>query len=72
MAETCKRRRADRYVLLRVDHETPLTPDLVRMMLDKIPENVDIVEMRVGDIDALFGSRRVAIYYTTSMPWEDK
>lgn len=57
MTETRKRRRANRYVLLRVDHETPLTPD--------------IVEMRVGDIDALFASRRVAIYYTTSMPWED-
>ena len=67
-----KRRRADRYVTLRVDHETPLAPDLVRMMLDKIPENADIVEMRVGDIDALFASRHVDIFYTTSMPWEAK
>ena len=38
------------------------------MMLDKIPPHVDIVEMCVGYQNELLGSRRVAIYYTTSMP----
>ena len=68
MTDQHKLRRANAYALLKVDNETPLTPDIVRMMLDKIPPHVDIVEMCVGYPNVLLGSRRVAIYYTTSMP----
>lgn len=68
MTDQHKLRRANAYALLKVDNETPLTPDIVRMMLDKIPPHVDIVEMCVGYPNVLLGSRRVAIYYTTSTP----
>ena len=33
-----KPRRADRYTLLRVGDPNPLTPNIVRRMLDEIPD----------------------------------
>lgn len=72
MTDQRKLRRANAYALLKVDNEIPLTPDIVRTMLDKIPPHSDIVEMCVDYSNNLIGSRRVAIYYTTSMPWEDQ
>lgn len=68
MTDQRKLRRANAYALLKVDNETPLTPAIVRMMLDKIPPHADIVEMCVGYPNELFGSRYVAIYYTASTP----
>lgn len=69
MTEQRKHRRADRYTLLRIGDPQPLTPDVVRRMLDEIPENADIIEMSVSEERGLIDSRLVAIYYTTTMPW---
>ncbi len=61
MTDQRKLRRANAYALLKVDNETPLTPDTVRRMLDKIPPHANIVEMCVGYPNELLGSRRVAM-----------
>ena len=66
-----KPRRADRYTLLRIGDPQPLTPNIVRRMLDEIPDLSDIIEMSVSKERGLIDSRLVAIYYTTTMPWED-
>lgn len=72
MPEQHTRRRPIAYVTFTIADQTPLTPDVVRRMLNKIPGFSDIVEMSVSDIQEPIGVRRAAIYYTTSMPWEDQ
>nr|DAO25785.1 MAG TPA: hypothetical protein [Caudoviricetes sp.] len=62
-------RRAERYALLRICEPTPLTPEMVRKMLDMIPEYADIVKMAVEEESESVPKRRVAIYYTTTMSW---
>jgi hypothetical protein len=42
---------------------------MVRKMLDTIPEYADIVKMAVEEESGPVPKRRVAIYYTTTMPW---
>lgn len=71
MTEQLTRRRPIAYVTFTVADETPLTPDVVRRMLDEIPGYSDIVEMRITTDDGAIPTRRAAIYYTTSMPWKD-
>lgn len=63
-------RRAERYALLRICEPSLLTPEMVRKMLDTIPEYADIVEMAVEEESESVSERRVAIYYTTTMPWD--
>jgi hypothetical protein len=62
-------RRAEKYALLRICEPTPLTPEMVRKMLDTIPEYADIVKMTVEEESESVPKRRVAIYYTTTIPW---
>nr|DAQ59560.1 MAG TPA: hypothetical protein [Caudoviricetes sp.] len=62
-------RRAEKYALLRICESTPLTPEMVRKMLDTVPEYADIVKMSVEEESESVPKRRVAIYYTTTMPW---
>ena len=62
-------RRAERYALLRICEPTPLTPEMVRKMLDMVPEYADIVKMSVEEEPESVPKRRVAIYYTTTIPW---
>lgn len=62
-------RRAERYALLRICEPTPLTPEMIRKMLDTIPECADIVKMVVEEETEPVPKRRIAIYYTTTMPW---
>lgn len=71
MTDQHKLRRANAYALLKVDNETPLTPEMVRRMLDAIPSYADICEMRIDDEPGAIPKRRAAIYYTTTMPWEN-
>lgn len=63
-------RRAERYALLRICEPTPLTPETVRKMLDTIPEYADIVKIVVEEESESVPERRIAIYYTTTMPWD--
>ncbi len=70
MTEQRTHRRPTAYVTFTVADQTPLTPDVVRRMLDEIPGHSDIVEMSVSENDEPFATRRAAIYYTTSMPWK--
>lgn len=61
-------RRATNYALLRICEPSPLTPEMVRKMLDTIPEYADIVKMDVEEEPGTVPKRRIAIYYTTTMP----
>lgn len=64
--------RAERYALLRICEPAPLTPEMVRKMLDTIPKYADIVKMAVEEESGSIPKRRVAIYYTTTMPWNKR
>lgn len=39
-------------------------------MLDTIPEYADIVKIVVEEESESVPERRIAIYYTTTMPWD--
>lgn len=66
-------RKPDRYVTLSFTDDVPLLPATVKKMLDEIPTFSDIVEMSItADPGGPFPTRHVAIYYSTSMPWEAK
>ena len=55
---------------LSLTDDKPILPATVKTMLDKIPFYSDIVEMRVTTNAGPIPTRRVDIFYTTSMPWE--
>lgn len=65
-------RKPDHYAALVLTEDIPIQPDTVKHILDQMPAFSDIVEMRITTNDGPIPARRVAIYYTTSMPWEDK
>ena len=47
-------------------------PDTVKRILDQMPTFSDIVEIRITSNDGPIPTRRIAIYYTTQMPWEEQ
>ena len=57
---------------LSLTDDKPILPATVKTMLDKVPFYSDIVEMRVTTNAGPIPTRRVDIFYTTSMPWEAK
>lgn len=59
-----------RYVTFTLTDDKPILPEVIQRMLDKIPFYSDIVEMRIDEDDGPVPTRRVAIFYTTVMPWE--
>ena len=66
-------RKPDKYVTLGLTDDVPILPATVKKMLDEIPPLSDIVEMSIAaDPGGPFPTRHVAIYYSTSMPWEAK
>lgn len=65
-------RKPENVMTLSLTADKPILPESVKRMLDKMPFYSDIVEMRIISNDGPSPTRRVAIYYTTSMPWEDK
>ena len=56
------------YVTFTLTDDKPILPEIVQRMLDKIPFYSDIVEMRITTVDGPIPTRRVDIFYTTSMP----
>ncbi len=58
------------YVALTLTDDKPILPETVKHILDQMPTFSDIVEMRITENDGRIPTRRVAIYYTTVMPWE--
>jgi hypothetical protein len=64
-------REPDHYAAITLTEDMPILPDTVKKILDQMPAFSDIVEMRVTSNDGPIPTRNVAIYYTTSMPWED-
>ncbi len=65
-----RKRRATMYVTFTLTDDKPILPATVKEMLDKIPFYSDIVEMRITSNAWPIPTRRVDIFYTTSMPWE--
>lgn len=65
-------REPDMYVTFTLTDDKPILPETVQRMLDEIPAYADIVEMSITTSDGPVPTRRVAIYYTTVMPWEAK
>lgn len=63
-------RKPDNVMTLSLTDDKPILPATVKTMLDKIPFYSDLVEMRVTTNDGPIPTRRVDIFYTTSMPWE--
>lgn len=70
--DTAVKRKADMYVTFTLTDDKLLLPETVKRVLDEMPFYSDIVEMRVTSHDGPIPTRSVAIYYTTSMPWDDK
>ena len=64
------RRKPDKYAALTLTEDDPILPDTVKHILDQMPAFSDIVEMRITTNAGPIPTRRVAIYYTTQMPWE--
>lgn len=60
------------YVALTITEDMPIQPDTVKHILDQMPTFSDIIEMRITENDGPIPTRRIAIYYTTQMPWEDQ
>lgn len=67
-----RKRKPTMYVTFRLTDDKPILPETVQRMLDEMPVYSDIVEMRITEDDGPIPTRRVAIYYTTVMPWEDQ
>lgn len=65
-------RKPQNVMTLRLTDDKPILPATVKEMLDKIPFYSDIVEMRITSNGGPIPTRRVDIYYTTQMPWEDQ
>lgn len=65
-------RKPENVMTLSLTDDKPILPATVKTMLDKIPFYSDIVEMRIISNDGPIPTRRVDIFYTTSMPWEDQ
>lgn len=63
-------RKPDKYASIIIAEDDPILPETVRKILDGMPAFSDIVEMRVTTNDSVIPTRRVDIFYTTSMPWE--
>lgn len=63
-------RKPQNVMTLSLTDDKPILPATVKTMLDKIPFYSDIVEMRITTNDGPIPTRRVDIFYTTSMPWE--
>lgn len=57
---------------LRLTADRPILPEVVKKMLDEIPAYADITEMSITTDDVPVPTRRIAIYYTTSMPWDEQ
>ena len=65
-------RKPDCYASFTLTNDKPILPETVKRILDEMPTFSDIVEMRIISNDGPIPTRRVDIFYTTSMPWEDK
>lgn len=65
-----RKRKPTMYVTFTLTDDKPILPEIVQRMLDEIPVYSDIVEMRITEEDGPIPMRRVAIYYTSVMPWE--
>lgn len=65
-------RKPQNVMTLSLTDEKPILPETVKTMLDKVPFYSDIIEMRIISNDGPIPTRRVDIFYTTSMPWEDQ
>lgn len=65
-----RKRKPTMYVTFTLTDDKPILPETVKRMLDEMPFYSDIVEMRITEDDGPIPTRRVVIYYTTSMPWE--
>jgi hypothetical protein len=65
-------RKPDKYTSITLTDDMPILPEIVRKLLDGMPSFSDIVEMRVTTNDGPIPTRRVDIFYTTSMPWDVK
>lgn len=65
-----RKRKPIAYVAFTITDDNPILPEVIQRMLDEIPIYSDIVEMRITEDDGPIPTRRVAIYYTTVMPWE--
>lgn len=63
-------RKPQNVMTLSLTDDKPILPATVKTMLDKIPFYSDLVEMRITTVDGPIPTRRVDIFYTTSMPWE--
>lgn len=64
-------RKPQNVMTLSLTDDKPILPATAKTMLDKVPFYSDIVEMRVTTNAGPIPTRRVDIFYTTSMPWED-
>lgn len=67
-----RKRKPTMYVTFTLTDDKPILPETVQRMLDEMPFYSDIVEMRITEEDGPIPTRRVAICYTTVMPWEAK
>lgn len=65
-------RKPNKYTSITIAEDDPILPETVRKLLDGMPSFSDIVEMRVTTDDGPIPTRRVDIFYTTSMPWDVK
>lgn len=65
-------RKPDMYAMLRLTDDMPVLPKVVKKMLDEIPAYADITEMSITTDDGPVPTRRIAIHYTTSMPWAEQ
>ena len=65
-------RKPQNVMTLSLTDDKPILPATVKTMLDKIPFYSDIVEMRVTTNAGPNPMRRVDIFYTTHMPWDEQ
>lgn len=70
--DTARKRKPHNVMSLRLTDDKPILPETVKTMLGKMPFYSDIVEMRITSNDGPIPTRRVDIFYTTQMPWEDQ
>nr|DAX95583.1 MAG TPA: hypothetical protein [Caudoviricetes sp.] len=67
-----RKRKPTMHATFTLTDDRPILPEVIQRMLEEMPIYSDIVEMRITEHDGLIPKRRVAIYYTTVMPWEDQ
>ena len=65
------KRKPDKYMALTLTDDMPIQPDTVKHILDQMPAFSDICEIRIHSTDGTIPTRRIAIYYTIHMPWDD-